>query len=450
MKKILYSIFAIAMATCTFTSCEDVPEPYDIPGGSAEETPPTEEPAGDGTLANPFNAIAANEYTSKLASGEESATDIYIKGKVVSIKENFTTQFGNAAFYIADTETSTNKFYIFRALYLGNKKYTSGDLLKEGDEVVVCGKVTNYRGNTPETVQNKAYIYSINGKTSSEGGQPPITGEAKGDGTLENPFNSVAANQLAMSLGDNEQSEVVYIKGKISSIKEPFSTQFGNATFNISDDGTTNNQFYVFRTLYLGNVKYTEGENIAVGDDVVVCGKLTKYVGTQGIPTPETVPNESYLYSLTKNGGSTGGGDIDDPNALIVDPNSFGLTNQTLLTTLTLTDGTTLTFSKGDGATAPAYYTGGGGTFRMYPQNSIDINAVKPVKDITVTVDVYNNITCNAEEKVTCTSGNVSFKDNIVKIESIGNNKFVIKNAHEGKGTASQFRIKSMAISYAE
>ena len=98
MKKILYSIFAIAMATCTFTSCEDVPEPYDIPGGSGEETPPTEEPAGDGTLANPFNAIAANEYTSKLASGKESATDIYIKGKVVSIKENFTTQFGNAAF----------------------------------------------------------------------------------------------------------------------------------------------------------------------------------------------------------------------------------------------------------------------------------------------------------------------------------------------------------------
>ena len=32
-------------------------------------------------------------------------------------------------------------------------------------EVIICGKVVNYQGNTPETVANKSYIYSLNGKT---------------------------------------------------------------------------------------------------------------------------------------------------------------------------------------------------------------------------------------------------------------------------------------------
>ena len=34
-----------------------------------------------------------------------------------------------------------------------------------GDEVIICGKLVNYKGNTPETVANKNYIYSLNGKT---------------------------------------------------------------------------------------------------------------------------------------------------------------------------------------------------------------------------------------------------------------------------------------------
>ena len=32
MKKIFLSMLAITMAAFTFTSCEDVPEPYGIPG----------------------------------------------------------------------------------------------------------------------------------------------------------------------------------------------------------------------------------------------------------------------------------------------------------------------------------------------------------------------------------------------------------------------------------
>lgn len=313
MKKSIFSMLMLAIAAFAFTSCEDVPAPYDIPengGGGGSQV--VVEPTGTGTKEDPFNSVAANNYVSELPADVESEQDIYIKGKVVSIKENFTTQYGNAAFYISEDGTSNGQFYVYRCLYLGNKKYTEGDLLQDGDEVVVCGKVVNYSGNTPETVQNKAYLVSINGKTADEGGntggdQP--SGEAKGSGTAEDPYNSVAANNLASSLASGATSDIVYVKGIVASIKEQYGTQYGNATFYISDDGTSTNQFYVFRALYLDNQKYTEGTLLAVGDEVIICGKLTNYMGN----TPETVQGEAYLYSIKSNGnGGEQGGDTGD------------------------------------------------------------------------------------------------------------------------------------------
>ena len=148
-------------------------------GGEGEGNPAAK---GTGTAADPFNSVAANLYASSLASGQNSPAEVYIKGKVVSVKEQFGTQYGNASFYISDDGTSTDQFYVYRALYLGNQKYTSCTLLNVGDEVVVCGLVTNYMGNTPETVQGKAYVVSINGKTEAgEGGgdtPDPVTPES--------------------------------------------------------------------------------------------------------------------------------------------------------------------------------------------------------------------------------------------------------------------------------
>lgn len=118
---------------------------------------------GSGTLDDPFNATAATALAEYVGRYSES-NDVYIKGKVATIKENYDNAYGNATFTISDDGTDNNSFLIYRALYLGNQKYTNGDVLKTGDEVVICGKVTNYGGNTPETVTGKAYIYSLNGK----------------------------------------------------------------------------------------------------------------------------------------------------------------------------------------------------------------------------------------------------------------------------------------------
>ena len=304
MKKILYSFFALMLAVCSLASCDDVPAPYQIPGIGGDEGGDNPAVTGDGSVDNPFNCAGIIAFTESLGSDVESAEMVYMKGKVYSITENFDGGFGNATFYIADDENGTNKFYAYRVYYLDNKKYTSGDVLKVGDEVVICAKVVNYKGNTPETVQNAGYVYSINGKGGSTSGGDE--GEAKGDGSQANPYNSVGASKYAQSLGsDVESPEAVYIKGKVASIVENYNGGFGNATFYISDDGTDKGQFYVYRISYLENKKYTSGDLLKVGDEVVICAKVMNYKGN----TPETVQGAGYLYSLNgKTSAGTGGG----------------------------------------------------------------------------------------------------------------------------------------------
>ena len=54
--------------------------------------------------------------------------------------------------------------------YLGNTDWAEGNKqVQVGDEVIVCGKLTNYQG-TPETASKEAYIYSLNGVTEGGGG----------------------------------------------------------------------------------------------------------------------------------------------------------------------------------------------------------------------------------------------------------------------------------------
>ena len=294
-----------AMAAFTFSSCEDVPEPYTQPtkpdaGGTTEG-----EPKGTGTAADPFNSIAAINYCKTLEAGVESDKEVYIKGKVVSIKEQFSTSFGNGSFYIADDATS-EKFYIFRSLYLGNKKWTASDPeLKEGDEVVVCAKVMNYMGNTPETVANKTYLVSLNGKTADGSGSGDITGTAKGDGSAANPFNSVAAQKYTAALESGVVSDKeFYIKGKVQSIKDQFSAAFGNGSFYIADDANST-QFYIFRIYYFGGEKWKEGDmTLKEGDEIVVCAKLINYMGN----TPET--NQGGKLISVNGKTSAGGGEV--------------------------------------------------------------------------------------------------------------------------------------------
>ena len=409
---------------------------------------PAGEPKGTGTQANPYNATAAINLAKSLASGAESP-EVYIKGKISSIREEFSTQYGNATFYISDDGTTNgDQFYVFRTYYLGNKKYTAGTQIKVGDDVIICGKVTNYQGNTPETVQNASYLYSLNGTT--EGGNdnptPQPSGEAKGDGTLANPFNAVAATNAASALASGETStDSYYIQGKVSTIKYQFDAEHGTATFFISEDGTANNEFQIYSTYYLDNKSWVEGDKqIAVGDDVIIYGQLTNYNGT-----PETASKKSYIYSLTSNGGGNnnpnpGGGDVVSGNTISYDFSAQGFENAAAVETITLSDGTTLAFDGGGNNNAPKYYNTGT-AIRLYPGNSMTVTAKKTITAIELTCSANN-----AEGQVSAAPGTVNVNDMTVNITAVNAASTVVTNAHTGTGATSQLRIKSLKITYAE
>ena len=130
----------------------------------------------------------------------DATGEVYVKGKISKIASGGTFTeggtYGNASFYISEDGSSAGEFYCFRVLYLGNKKFESGQTdIKVGDEVIIYGQLMNYKGNTPETVSGKAFLYSLNGKT--EGGDTPTP-----------PDPAVTPTDIATIIAANDDSSV--------------------------------------------------------------------------------------------------------------------------------------------------------------------------------------------------------------------------------------------------
>ena len=124
---------------------------------------------GSGTLEDPYSVAGVIEYCQSLGADVQSPDNVYIQGTIASVSTTYEASgtYGNATFYIVDNEGDTDQFYVFQTLYLGNRKWKSGDTdVKAGDKVIICGKVVNYKGNTPETVsKGGSFVYSLNGVT---------------------------------------------------------------------------------------------------------------------------------------------------------------------------------------------------------------------------------------------------------------------------------------------
>lgn len=303
MKKFFYSFFVLAMTAMTFSSCEDVPTPYNLPsinGGDSEEA----EPTGTGTAADPFNVAAAVKY---IDEGGDAATNKYVKGKVVSVDAgSYDSNYGSLKYYISDDGTTKNQFRVYNGYAGPNRtKFSGEDALKAGDEVVICGSLTIVNGTKEFTTGN--YVVSLNGQPIG-GGDTPTTGEAKGTGTEADPFNSVAAQNYTAALAANQTTEQeFYIKGKIQKIDTQFAAQYGNASVHIADDANSQ-QFYIFRTYYFGGEKWKEGDGLLKeGDEIVVCAKLVNYMGN----TPETSQG-GKLISVNGKTSIEGGSETPD------------------------------------------------------------------------------------------------------------------------------------------
>ena len=210
MNKILKTMMLAAVTAFGLASCEDVPAPFIEPEKPGEGEVIGAE--GNGTLEEPFNVAAVIKYVQELGADIESPEKVYIKGIVCSTKE-ISAQFGNATFDIsADGELAGEKFTVYRAKGLNNQNIKSEDDVQVGDEVIVYGNVVNYKGNTPETTQGKAYIHwQKRGDTVLDGSAPdtPDTPDTPTDGgTWDKPLT--VAQAIA-----NQTGEEVWVHGYI-------------------------------------------------------------------------------------------------------------------------------------------------------------------------------------------------------------------------------------------
>ena len=401
-------------------------------------------PEGTGTLTDPFNVAAA---MAKCAETGETATtqSFYAKGYVTSITE-ISADFGNATFIISDDKNGSNQLTVYRALGPGNQKITDSNIIKVGDEVIVYGQLVNFRGNTPEFTQG-CYIYSIN----SSGNDNP-TPQPTNESTKDNPFSVTKALEVARALSSSETVANVYVKGVVVEFVS-FDAGYHNSRYYIADAADATDRLYIYDGKGLDNADLNAAEDIKVGDEVIVYGTLSNYQGT----TPE-MNRGNYLVFHNGNGG---GNDNPDPqpgtNPGTVDGKTitaafseWGLDNEADLNTLTLSDGTSITFAQNDGRNAPKYYTSGA-TARMYALNSVTIAASKNITKVVFTCEADSR---TGNETLYAEAGNsratVAKDGAVLTFTDIANKSLKVVNDHTSNSGGTQLRIVSIEITYAE
>lgn len=450
MKKFIYSCLFLAMAAMTFSSCEDVPAPYNMP---TENESQKVQPSGTGTAADPFNVAGVVKY---IDDGGSAETEVYVKGKVVSVEQgSWNANYGSLKYYISEDGTPTNQFYVFNGYAGPNRtKFSGEDALKQGDEVVICGKVDVYNGTKEFLVNN--YIVSLNGV----GGTPdtPTTGK----GSESNPY-TVAEAIAAIKAG--APTNEVYLTGIISEVQF-YNEKYKSLSYYISDDGKSKDM-QVYSGKGLNGADFTSKGDLKVGQKVTIKGIIKSFTDKNGTEIME-VDKSSTIIKIEGEGTGgevtpkpdtpdTGNGKItfaadhktltlENSNATAGESVSFDFTaqnyeNQTDMTTIKLSDGTTITFDANGEKNGSKYYTLGTAV-RVYKNNKIIVNGTKEIAKIIFHCNApYTN---NKGETVNC-DGNETATINFSGKTATYTNVFTGTT-----GGGVQLRFSSIDIVYAK
>lgn len=223
----------------------------------------------------------SNEVVFTASGGQVRATEVVVTIGEVTGKQTPTVKIGSNSIAIGETtQVTTNGPEL--TLTTGNASIASvtGTTVKG----VAAGETTI----TATWAENATYL------GGSKEFAITVT-DPNAAGTKDNPYTVAQALDVISTLADGAKtSDKVYVKGVISSITE-VSTEHGNATYLIKDNGATN-ELTIFRGNYLENANFTAEDQINVGDNVVVFGQLQKYV-SNGVTTPEMAQG-NYLISI--------------------------------------------------------------------------------------------------------------------------------------------------------
>lgn len=482
-----------AMAAFTFSSCEDVPEPYTQP--TKPDAPSAGEPKGTGTAADPFNIAGIIKY---IEDGGSADQEVYTKGKVVSVKAgSFDATYGSLKYYISDDGTTNNQFYVYNGYAGPNRtKFSGEDALKPGDEVVICGKAKNYSGTNEYDTGN--YLVSLNGKPTSGSTTPDTPADGYINETFSKNFGSFTAKTIKGTAWVIDSYGYAKATGydNASKITTPSESYIVSKAIDLSASKSATLEFsYILRYVTKNGVPVEGVKNqVLITDNYTGDPATTKWTDITGTMKEGTdwATWETYKHDLSDFKGkknvvialhyacaaSSGtwevknlsvkeatGGTPDTPSkpdtpatkdgitidgttvtlsnaaatttgaSVELDLNAAGLVNEAAVETVKFSDGSTVNFDANGQNNGPKFYTKTKGV-RVYANNKLIFKGIKKIKQIVMTCDSYNGT--NYVGNATAT------------IEFSGTTATYTNLFTEPTGGGVQLRVKTIKIVYAE
>lgn len=274
-----------AMAAFTFSSCEDVPEPYTL------ETPGNTDPNQKGSESNPYTVT---EAIALIKTGTAPSTAVCVKGKITAVTF-FNATYSSLSYNIAD-EGSSDVIEVYSGKGKDGANFSSKDDLKVGQTVVVKGIVkafTKNDGTIVNEIDKNSTIISIE-NTGTTSPDTPTTGK----GSLSDPYN--VAEAIAAIKAGTAPTAQVYLTGIISDVAF-YNDQYKSITYYISDDGKSKDM-QVYSGKGLNGADFASKEDLKVGQKVTILGKIMKFTDKNGNDIME-VDKTSSIVKIEGEGG---------------------------------------------------------------------------------------------------------------------------------------------------
>lgn len=289
MKKYIFSVLMAAMAAFTFSSCEDVPEPYTLP--TKPETPGNTDPNQKGSESNPYTVT---EAIALIKTGTAPSTAVCVKGKITAVTF-FNATYSSLSYNIAD-EGSSDVIEVYSGKGKDGANFSSKDDLKVGQTVVVKGIVkafTKNDGTIVNEIDKNSTIISIE-NTGTTSPDTPTTGK----GSLSDPYN--VAEAIAAIKAGTAPTTQVYLTGIISDVAF-YNETHKSITYYISDDGKSKDM-QVYSGKGLNGADFASKEDLKVGQKVTILGKIMKFTDKNGNDIME-VDKTSSIVKIEGEGG---------------------------------------------------------------------------------------------------------------------------------------------------
>lgn len=286
-----------AMAAFTFSSCEDVPEPYTLPTQPAG--PGNTDPNQKGSESNPYTVT---EAIALIKAGTAPSTAVCVKGKITAVTF-FNATYSSLSYNIAD-EGSSEVIEVYSGKGKDGANFSSKDDLKVGQTVVVKGIVkafTKNDGTIVNEIDKNSTIISIE-NTGTTSPDTPATGK----GSLSDPYN--VAEAIAAIKAGTAPTTQVYLTGIISDVAF-YNETYKSITYYISDDGKSKDM-QVYSGKGLNGADFASKEDLKVGQKVTILGKIMKFVDKNNNEIME-VDKTSSIVKIE--GEGTGGEVKPDP-----------------------------------------------------------------------------------------------------------------------------------------